>query len=399
LSGGAVTNFFLEIHEVDRMSFATIPYEQLRTRHGNKWNRFDADVIPCWVADMDFALAPPINDALQGALQRQEFGYPSKQNRLAEVFAERMQQRFGWSPDPAGVVELTDVVQGFYIAYDRLLEAGEGVVVSTPIYPPILMGIEETGRRLVRAPLQALEQGWALDIDAMAGAIDAGTKMLVMCNPHNPTGRVFTRQELEGVAELVERHDLIVLADEIHADLVYPGAQHIPFASLSEEMARRTITFTSATKAFNTAGLRCAIAHFGDLELLKKFQSLLPRFRGGIGVYASEVTCVAWEQCQPWLDEALVYLQGNRDLIARTVAERMPGVKFATPQSTYLAWLDFTDIGLNRDPHQFFLEKARVGLSEGPTFGIEGEGCTRLNFATDRKILQEILDRMVNALA
>ena len=380
------------------MSFATIPYEQLRERHGNKWNRFEADVIPCWVADMDFALAPPIRELLQAALDRNEYGYPSKQNPIAEVFAERMSERFGWSPDPGGVVELIDVVQGFYIAYDRLLAPGEGVVVSTPVYPPILMGIEETGRRLVRNPLLPLEQGFGLDTDQMAAAIDAGTRMLVMCNPHNPSGRVFTRAELEAVAELVERHDLIVLADEIHADLVYPGSTHIPFASLSPEMARRTITFTSATKAFNTAGLRCAIAHFGDPQLMAKFQSLLPRFRGGMGAYAREVTCVAWQQCQPWLDEALVYLQGNRDLIAKTVAEHMPGVKFSTPQSTYLAWLDFTATGLNRDPHAFFLENARVGLSEGPTFGTEGEGHARLNFATDRDVLQQILDRMVSAL-
>jgi cystathionine beta-lyase len=284
------------------MSFATIPLDELRTRHGNKWQRFDADVIPCWVADMDFALARPIRDALQGAMDRNEFGYPLKEHQLAEVFAERMQQRFGWSPDPAGVVALTDVVQGFYIAFDRLLAAGEGVVVNTPIYPPILIGIEDTGRRLVRNPLQPLEHGWGLDIEGMANAIDAGTRMLVLCNPHNPSGRVFTRAELEAVAELVERHDLIVVADEIHADLIYPGATHIPFASLSPRMARRTLTFTSATKAFNTAGLRCAVAHFGDMELMAKFQGLLPRFRGGLGAYAVEVTCVAWQQCQPWLD-------------------------------------------------------------------------------------------------
>lgn len=380
------------------MSFETLSYENLVTRHGNKWNRFDPDVIPCWVADMDFALAPPIREVLQGALSRQEYGYPVKESPVADIFAKRMQQRFGWSPDPAGVVELTDVVQAFYIAYDRLIGPSEGVVVNTPIYPPILMGIEETGRRLVDNPLLTAEQGWGLDIDGMAKAIDAGTRMLVLCNPHNPSGRVFLRDELEAVAELVERHDLIVLSDEIHADLIYPGATHIPFASLSPEMARRTVTFTSATKAFNTAGLRFAIAHFGDEGLKAKFQSFLPRFRGGLCAYAVEVTCVAWQECQPWLDEALVYLQGNRDLIAETVAERMPGVKFSSPQSTYLAWLDFTETGLNRDPHEFFLEKARVGLSEGPTFGPQGQGCTRLNFATDRQLLQEILDRMVTAL-
>jgi len=382
------------------MTFETLPLELLRARHGNKWNRFDRDVIPAWVADMDFALAAPIRDCLAAALERHDFGYPiyARNDPLPQVFAERMAERFGWSPDPERVVLITDVVQGFYVCFERLLAPGDGVVVNTPLYPPILQGIAETGRRLVRNPLRPLDEGWALDLDALARAIDPGTRALVLCNPHNPSGRVFTRDELEAVAALAERHDLLVLADEIHADLVYPGARHLPFATLSPEIARRTITFTSATKAFNTAGLRCAVAHFGTEALQQRFQSLPPRLRGGLVAYGAEVTRVAWQRCQPWLDEALAYLDANRDLIARTVAERMPGVGHATPQSTFLAWLDFNALGLGQDPHRFFLDRARVGLSEGPAFGHEGEGCARLNFATDRAVLEEILDRMARAL-
>ncbi len=384
-----------------RMTFETLPLAALRSRHGNKWQRFDDDVIPAWVADMDFALAPPIRECLASAVERHDFGYPlyARNDPLPEVFAERMRQRFGWNPDPAGVVLVTDVVQGFYIVLDRLSAPGAGVVVNTPLYPPILQGIEQTGRRLVRSPLLRDGDGWALDADGLAAAVDAATRFLVLCNPHNPSGHVFSRAELETVASLAERHDLVVIADEIHADLIYPGARHVPFATLSPEIARRTVTFTSASKAFNTAGLRCAVAHFGDPALKAGFESLPSRVRGGLVAYGAEVTRVAWQRCQPWLDEALVYLQGNRDLVARTVAERMPGVGFAPPRSTYLAWLDFRGLGLNRDPHEYFLEKARVGLSEGPMFGPEGVGCARLNFATDRAILAEILDRMVRALA
>lgn len=390
----------LQMSTPPTMSFQTLPLDTLRTRHSNKWNRFDDDVIPAWVADMDFALAPPIRECLASALERHDFGYPiyARNDPLPQVFSQRMQERFDWSPDPEGVVIITDVVQGFYVCFSQLLAPGDGVVVNTPLYPPILQGIAETGRRLVRNPLRPLDEGWALDVDALARCIDEGTRALVLCNPHNPSGRVFTRQELDAVAALARQHDLIVLADEIHADLIYPGASHIPFATLSADAARRTVTFTSTTKAFNTAGLRCAIAHFGSPELKARFQEFSPRLRGGLVAYGAEVTRVAWQQCQGWLDEALVYLQGNRDLIARTVAERMPGVRHVAPQSTYLAWLDFNDLKLNRDPHAFFLEKARVGLSEGPTFGEEGQGCARVNFATDRGVLQEILDRMVTAL-
>lgn len=382
------------------MSFETLPLELLRKRHGNKWNRYPSDVIPCWVADMDFALAPPLRRCLEEAIERHDFGYPLKPEAdpLSQVFLERMQTRYGWSPDPDGVVIITDIVQGFYIALQQLLEPGEGVIVNTPLYPPILAGTRELGRQLICNPLGPMDQGWPLDVEGLERCIDASTRAIFLCNPHNPSGRVFTRAELEAVADAADRHDLLVISDEIHSDLVYPGAEHIPFASLSPETARRTLTFNSSTKAFNTAGLRCAIAHFGDPQMKARYEAMPARFRGGLVAYGAEVTRVAWQECQGWLDEAIVYLQGNRDLIARTVAERMPGVRHASPQSTYLAWLDFNDLKLNQDPQEFFLDKARVGLSEGPHFGDEGQGCARLNFATSREVLEEILDRMVAAL-
>jgi cystathionine beta-lyase len=382
------------------MSFQTLALDVLRTRHGNKWQRFDPDVIPAWVADMDFPLAPPLHQCLAAAVERHDFGYPvyARNDPLPEVFAERMESRFGWAPDPDGVVLITDVVQGFYVAIDRFSKPGDGVLVNTPIYPPILQCIEETSRRRVDCPLELGAEGWHLDLEALAASVDETTRFLVLCNPHNPSGRVFTRTELEALAEIAERHDLVVLADEIHGDLVYDGHRHIPFATVSPEAARRTVTFTSSTKAFNTAGLRCAVAHFGSAALKAGFQSVPAKLRGGLVAYGAEVTRVAWQQCQDWLDEAVVYLQGNRDLVARQVAERMPGVRHSAPQSTFLAWMDFNELSLPGDPHAFFLERARVGLSEGPPFGPQGEGCARLNFATDRALLMEILDRMVAAL-
>lgn len=382
------------------MSFRTFPLAELRHRHSAKWQRFGPEVIPAWVADMDFPMAPPIRDCLAGALQREDFGYPPKGplDPLPEVFVERMASRYGWHPDPTQVEVIVDVVQGIYITLDRFSAPGEGIVLQTPLYHPFLEAVRETERRLVANSLVFTDQGWQLDLEDLSRAITPDTRILAVCNPHNPSGRVLRRAELEALAEIAEAHDLIVLADEIHADLIYDGQQHLPFASLAPEVEARTITFNSATKAFNTAGIRCAVAAFGSSALQDQFNGVLRRIRGGPVAYGSEVTRVAWQHCQPWLDEALAYLKDNRDTVTRFVAERMPGVRYLPPESTYFAWLDFNPLGLPEDPHSFFLRRAKVGLSEGPIFGAEGEGCARLNFATDRAILLEILERMAAAL-
>lgn len=382
--------------------------ERLRRRRGEKWQQYPPDVLPAWVAEMDFPLAAPIRRVLEEALACDDLGYPinPRPQDLPSVFAARMQQRFDWNIDPQRVVVLTDVVQGIYVALDRFAAAGEGVIVQTPVYPPFLHAVRDTGRRLVENPLveapdpAAAECAarWEIDFDGLREAVDAGTRVLLLCHPQNPTGRVFVRRELEALAELVLRQDLIVVSDEIHADLVYAPGQHLPFAALAPEIEARTITLTSATKAFNIPGLRCAVAHCGSAELQQRFESLPGHVRGGIGSLGLAATEAAWSRSQPWLDAVLRYLDGNRVFVAERIAKELPDVRFRPPEASYLAWLDCRALDLGSSPQRWFLEHARVALSAGEAFGRPGRGFVRLNFATSRALLGEILTRMARAL-
>lgn len=373
---------------------------RLRRRRGEKWQLYPPDVLPAWVAEMDFPLAAPIRRVLEDALEADDLGYPinPRPGDLPTVFAARMAERFGWQIDPHRVEVLTDVVQGIYVALDRFAAPGEGVVVQTPVYPPFLHAVRETGRRLVENPLVEGEGRWELDLAGLRAAADPQTRVLLLCNPQNPTGRVFARRELEALAELALRHEWVVVSDEIHADLVYPGAAHVPFATLAPEVEARTITLTSATKAFNIPGLRCALAHFGSAELRRRFLSLPRHVRGGIGSLGLAATAAAWQQSQPWLDAVLRHLEGNRDFVAGFVRDALSGVCHRPPEASYLAWLDCRGLGLGASPQRFFLERARVALSAGEAFGRPGEGFVRLNFATSRALLGEILERMAKAL-
>src|SRR5262245_32566302 len=349
---------------------------------------------------MDFPVAQPLQDYFAELRANTDFGYPINPtpDGLPGAFARRVQERFGWSIDPRRIEVLTDVVQGLYIALWNLTEPGDGAVVQTPVYPPFLEAVAECRRVQVTNELVRGAGRYEIDLDALRAAAGPRTRMLLLCHPQNPTGRAFERAELERLAELALERDWLVVSDEIHADLVYPPAVHVPFAALGPEIARRTITLASATKAFNIAGLRCAVAHFGSEELQRRFNALPRHVRGGVESLGQEATQIAWTSCQPWLDAVLRYLQGNRDQVARFVRERLPGVHFFPPEATYLAWLDCRELGLPGDPQRFFLEKGRVALSRGPNFGQGGRGFVRLNFATSRAILTQVLERMAAAL-
>lgn len=378
--------------DLDRFDLAT-----LRERRGEKWRLFGPDVLPAWVAEMDFPLAEPVRAVVEEALAHDDLGYPlERPDALQQAFAERMETRFGWRIDPRRVEALSEVVQGLYVAIDRLSERGEGVVVQTPVYPPFLRAVRDLERRLVENPLRPGRERWELDLDGLRAASDA--RLLMLCNPQNPTGRVLSRAELESIAEIAAARDWIVLSDEIHADLVYSGGAHVPFASLAPEVEARTVTFSSASKAFNIPGLRCAVAHFGSDVLERRFLSMPRPLRGGIGSLGQAATLAAWREGDAWLAEVLAYLDGNRRLVARFAAERWPAVRTWLPESTFLAWLDFRALGLPVAPQRFFLEQARVALSDGAAFGDPGRGHARLNFGTARPLLEQILERLDAAL-
>lgn len=375
--------------------------DALRARASIKWRFYPEEVIPCWIADMDFDIAPPIKAAMEALIARGELGYPQgyAQSGLNEVFCHRLASRYGWQVNPEQVQFFSDVVQTIYLALLTLSEPGDGVLFQTPIYPPFFSAVAETGRRADTCALAWTDAGYRIDFAALERSIDARTRILLLCHPHNPTGRAFTREELEGLAALVLRHDLRVISDEIHADLMLTPRTHIPFASLSPEIAARTLTLTSPSKPFNIAGLCLAAAVFGSPALAKAFARLPEHVRGGRSALGMAAARAAWTEGDTWLEGTLALLRRNRDRIAEFVASRWPGVRHVAPEATYLAWLDFRALDLGMEPQKFFLTQARVGLSEGPAFGEEGKGWVRLNFATSPEVLEEILLRMDRALA
>ena len=374
--------------------------DERRPSVGEKWSRYPEDVLPLWVADMDFPIAEPIRRVLRGAVERSDLGYPIHPGPtgVRELAVERMRTRFGWEPEVTRVEIITDVVQGMYLALLGCTQPGDGVVVQTPVYPPFLACVEETGRRRIDAPLVAGAKGYEIDMDALQAMVDTDTRALLLCNPHNPSGRAFSREELQGIAELAVERNLVVVSDEIHEDLVYSGHRHLPIASLGREIAERTITLTSASKAFNVAGLRCAVVIFGSRELQQQFSSLPRHARGGIGVPGIEALLAAWQHGQPWLDAVLVHLEGNRDALLSRLRKDFPGVVAYSPEATYLAWLDCRGLEIEGSPYEFFLRHARVALADGAAFGPPGRGFVRINFATSRAIVSEALDRMAQAL-
>jgi cysteine-S-conjugate beta-lyase len=377
------------------MSITDFSIPALRARRTNKWHKFAPDVLPAWVADMDFGVAPAIAAALRRLTDDQEYGYAARDGVLAGAFVRRMAHRFNWTIDAADVLGLGDLVQASFSSVMAFSEPGDGILLQLPSYPPFMRAIEDTGRRLIANPMRDNGTHWMLELPE---TVDPRLRMMIFCHPQNPTGRCYTRAELQAVADFAIRHDLIVVSDEIHADIVYPGGEHIPLAALGPEIAARTITITSATKSFNIPALRCAVMHFGP-GLKARFDARIPsRLLGSPAVTGVDATVAAWDEGQGWFDEILTYLQGNRDWLAATLAAGLPGVVFLVPEATYLAWLDCRALDLPGTAGQFFLDKARVGLNFGETFGADYAGFARLNFATPRPVLEAIVGRMVDAV-
>jgi putative C-S lyase len=370
----------------------------LRAKHGVKWRRPGPDLIPAWVADMDFPVAAPIRAAIEATVDRGDLGYPDwPEHPLAAAFSERMLQRYGWAADPGHVRGLTDLIQGLQLVIELATEPGQAVVAHTPNYPPFLATVPTTGRRLLAAQLHPNGDSWAWDHDRLDAELRiADARVLLLVNPHNPTGRVFTRAELEQVAELAERHDLIVISDEIHAELTFEPYQHVPFATLSPETAARTVTITSATKAFNIAGLRTAVAHVGPARLRAAWDAAPPDLYGATNVLGVEATLAAWRDGDPWLAGLRGHLADQRRQLDRLAT--LPGLVYRPPEATYLAWLDLTEAGLPGDPAAFLRAKAGIELSPGADFGPGSAGFARLNFATSATVLNSVLDRIETAL-
>ncbi len=366
---------------------------------GDKWHRYDEDVLPLWVADMDFRCPDPVLGALRERVDHGVFGYPSELPELRPVFVERLQRLYDWHVSPEALVFLPGVITGFNLAIRSVTSPGDGVLVQTPVYSPILHAPGNHGCVLDEMELTRQPSGeYSVDPDRFAGAITDRTRVFVLCNPHNPVGRVFRRDELEQMAETCLEHDLIICSDEIHCDLLFPGYQHLPIATLSPEIAERTITLMAPSKTYNIAGLHCSVAIIENCELRQQYLDARAGLVSSVGGMGQAAALAAYRDGQPWLDTVLCYLESNLDCLLEYVATELPGIRMSRPEGTYLGWLDCREANLPKAPHEFFLEKARVALNDGAAFGKGGEGFVRLNFACPRQTLMEALHRMRAAL-
>jgi cysteine-S-conjugate beta-lyase len=380
----------------DRFGLRSLDIDALRRRGGAKWQAHPGAKYAAWVADMDFPVAPPITDALRDLIDRNEFGYPNwggpyAPSPAARMFPERMSARFGWTPDPERVRDLVDVLQGVRAAVHHLSGPGDGIVLHLPAYHPFLATIDGMDRRLV--PVLADESG-RFDYDALdADLAGRGAKLWILCHPHNPLGHVFDRPELERIAELAERHDLVVVSDEIHADIVMPGHAHLPFEALGPEVSSRTITVTSSSKAFNLAGMRWAVLHAGHEPFHEALAALPGHYLGAPNLMAVAATVAAWSAGADWLEAVIEVVDENRRALRHLLDEHLPGTGYTPPAATYLAWVDCRALGLGGEPADVFRERG-VDLSPGSQFGPPGIGHVRINLATSPHVLAELVRAM-----
>jgi cystathionine beta-lyase len=380
--------------------FDQVTEEMLRRRRSAKWSRYPADVLPAWVAEMDFPLALPIKQALQTALDADDAGYAFPGD-LPGAFASWAADRWGWSVAPGDVFVVPDVVTGLFELLRVLTAEGDGVVIDPPVYPPFAGTIRGLGRVVIPAPLtRPTGPGgpFALDLAAIERAYARGARVHILCSPHNPAGIGYSPETLAKVAALAERHGVFVLSDELHAPLTLPGAKHTPFPQASEAARRRSIVLTSASKTWNLAGLKAALLVAGGDEgrrVLGRLPPEAPYHSGNLGVLAARAAFAAGE---PWREEVVSLLDRNRRLLGELLATHLPAVRYVPMEAGYLAWLDCSALGLGDDPAEAFLTRGKVALSQGPTFGIEGKGFARLNIATTAPLLEEAVRRMAAAL-
>src|SRR5215813_2899605 len=371
-----------------------------RATDSNKWRKYPSDVLPLWVADMDFASPPAVVQALRARVEHGFFGYLMEKPELHEVVAERLAKRYGWNVSPDAVMPLPGVIAGFNLALRALTSPGDGLLVQTPVYPPILRAAGNHGLTRDEAALTRGADGrYGVDLDAFARALTPRTRAFLLCNPHNPVGRVFARAELEGMAAACTRRDVWIIADEIHCDLLLDGNRHVPIATLSPEIEARTVTFMAPSKSFNLPGLKCAVAIVPNATLRDRLTAAVADLVPKINVLGHAAAVAAYRDGDAWLEALLDYLEDNREVLVRELPRRLPGVRIAAPEATYLAWLDCRDARIpGGDPHTFFLERAKVALNDGRLFGSGGEGFVRLNFGCPRALLIEGLHRMAQAL-
>jgi cystathionine beta-lyase len=358
-----------------------------------------------WVADMDFISPEPVLRALHQRVEHGIFGYPSSLGNVPEdlpdlrqIVIDRMWALYNWRVDVEDILLLPGVVPGFNLACRALANPNEAVLVQTPVYHPMLHTAEYSGIQHQEMALTLSTDGsYSVDYQVFEDSITPHTRLFILCNPHNPIGKVFKAQELSRLAEICLRHDVVIVSDEIHSDLIFSPNHHVPTATLDPEVAQNTITLIAPSKTFNIPGLQCSIGIIQNRELRKRYQNAGRGILPWVNLMGMVAAIAAYQEGQEWLSQLLVYLEANLDFLNDYIKDHLPGIRMRPPEGTYLAWLDCRQAGIEGSPYQFFLENAKVAFNDGEIFGRGGEGFVRLNFGCPRDTLVEALRRVQRA--
>ncbi|MDD3108886.1 MAG: PatB family C-S lyase [Alistipes sp.] len=382
-------------------------FDQTIIREGTDCEKFDArneifgrtDVIPMWVADMDFAVAPAITDAIKRRAEHPVFGYTMRCTAYWQSIIGWVQRHSGWALQPEWLDFSPGVVSGIVFALRAFTQEGDGVVIQPPVYHPFARQTRLNGRKVINNPLRQRADGcFEIDFEDLDRKL-AQAKVFLLCNPHNPSGRVFTEEELRRMGELCIKHDVLIVSDEIHCDLVFKPYRHLHIAALSEELAQRTITLIAPSKTFNIAGLSTSVVIVPNPEIRKRLQQEFEKMHVDQGnIFGCVALQAAYSSCDEWLDEAMAYIEGNVRCVQHFLETHLPSVKMVHPEGTFLLWLDFRAWPMSHEEiYQFLLDKAHLGLNEGSMFGEEGRGWMRMNIGTRRAVLEQALEQLRQA--
>lgn len=375
--------------------------------HSAKWAEMEmkfgrSDLIPMWVADMDIKAAPEIIESMKKKVEQEIFGYVYRPDSYYKIATEWLKKRFGYEISPSSLIHSPGVVPSMSILVKMLTKTTDKILIQTPVYPPFASAVKDNGRELVENPLIKDEKGYyTIDFEDLEKKLSLDeVKLFILCNPHNPVGRVWKKEELLKMGELCKKYNVRILADEIWRDLIMPGYKHTPMASLSKDIEDITITLFSPTKSFNLAGLQASFATFPRAEERKEFDNILGQMdvkrNNPFSLVAFET---AYEKCEDWLEELILHIDGNMQYVVDFISEKLPEIKVVKPEGTYLMWLDFNGTKIPQDKIQeFLINEAKVAMNDGGSFGSNGKGFARMNVACPRYMVEEAMERIEKAL-
>ncbi|MFA7635487.1 MAG: PatB family C-S lyase [Bacillota bacterium] len=376
-----------------------------RNTNSEKWDYLEdyfgrADVLPMWVADMDFPSPPEVVEAIRKRAEHPSYGYTGPSQAYYDSIAGWMGRRHGWTVEPEWIVTTPGVVPGLAVAILAFTRPGDGVIVQSPVYPPFFRVVENNGRRLLNNELKRVGDRYEMDWDDLEKQLDSGARLLMLCSPANPVARVWSEEELARLHKMCSSRGVLVASDEIHSDIVYPWAKHIPFGCLGSGAAENSITLVAPSKTFNIPGLATSVAIIPNPEVKERFNFVLKGLGLGVNLFGLTALEAAYTYGDRWLDEAICYVEENLKYMVEYLDRHVPGIKVIPPEGNYVVWLDCRGLGLDPERlHKFMVDEARVGLNDGRFFGSGGEGYQRINIACPRSILREGLGRIAAAAA